>query len=139
MWRKGRQIMSKIKGLLEWFKTCPEIEDITEIDVSQLAPEDPAAGLYKQPTITVQKLIDGSEIRTETYYLLFLRPMNLRTERVDNEEYLETVEDWIWAQELAENYPDIGYPVHSIDMSNAFYMLSRPEDSAASHFTAPIK
>ena len=130
--------MSKIKGLIEGFKACPEIEDVDEIDVSQLAPEDPAAGLYKQPTISTQKLIDGSEIRTETYYLLFLRPMNLRSERVDNEDYLEAIEGWIWEQELSENYPDIGYPVHGIEMSNAFYMLSRTEDNAAYQFTVSI-
>ena len=130
--------MSKIKGLIDWFKTCPQIEDVTEIDVSQLAPEDPAAGLYKQPTVSTQQLIDGSEIRTETYYLLFLRPMQLQSERVDNEEYLENIENWIWEQEMAEKYPDIGYPVHEIEMSNAFYMLSRTEDNAAYQFTVSI-
>ena len=130
--------MSKVKGLIDWFKTCPQIEDVAEIDVSQLAPEDPAAGLYKQPTITTQKLIDGSEIRTETYYLLFLRPMNLPQERVDNEEYLEAIEDWIWEQEQIGSYPDIGHPVHSVEMSSAFYMLSRTEDDAAYQFTISI-
>lgn len=138
MRRKGGKIMSKIKGLIKWFESCPLIEEVSEIDVCQLNPQDPAVALYKQPGVTVQRLIDGSEIRTENYYLLFLRPMKLKNERVSNEEYLENIEEWVWDQEMAENYPDIGHPIHNIEMSNAFYMMSRTEDEAEYQFTVSI-
>ena len=106
--------MSKIKGIVEWFEACPLIENAGSIDVNQLPAELQALGIYKQPARTVEKLIDGSSIVTETYYLLFQQPAQLIDERIDTDEYLEQVENWVEAQEMAEAYPQIGYEAEAV-------------------------
>lgn len=130
--------MSIVNGLLKWLGDSPVLDAVEEIDVSQLDQDNNSIGLYKQPSVSTQKLIDGSEIRTENYYLLFWMPVRLRNDRITNEEYLQQVESWIFQQDFNEEYPDIGHPVHSIEMSNAFYMLSRTDGDATYQLTLSI-
>ena len=122
--------MSKIKGIVEWFETCPLVEEAGYMDVNQLDPETKALGIYKQPAVTVEELMDGSKLITENYYILFRRAEQLKEDRFDNEDYLDEVEDWFEKQLYQENYPDIGFRVHDIAMSNAFYMLERDSEDA---------
>lgn len=115
-------------GLLEWFKGCELIEALEFVDVNQLPPEIEALGLYKQPSRTTEKLIDGTTLITDVYYLLFKQPSQLKRERLENDEYLENVENWVESQEWEENYPDIGYQVHEITVTNTFYMMESEEN-----------
>ncbi len=130
--------MGKATGIIEWFQTCPYVSDVSEFDISQVSADSPVAGLYKQPAITRQRLIDGSLIITESYYLLFRRDAKVRTERFGNEQFLESVEGWIDDQEMAENYPSIGHEVHRIEATNAFYMLERDKDNAVYQLTISL-
>ena len=131
--------MSKIKGIIEWFETCPLVETAGYVDVNQLNPEAEALGMYKQPAVTVQELADGSKLITENYYLLFRRAAQLKEERFDNEDYLDAVEDWFEKQLYAENYPQIGFRVHDMAMSNALYMLERDSEEAVYQLTISIQ
>lgn len=125
--------MSISKGIIDWLNTCPQIR---MLDMSQtIANEE---GLYKQPAVTVQELIDGTKIITQNYYILFERDAQIKKDRLTNEEVLEAVEGWIDEQNWVENYPDIGYPVHSIGISNSYYMLSRENDKATYQATLQI-
>ncbi len=131
--------MSKTQNIIDWFTECELVDNVIEFDVNQLAAKDDAAGLYKQPAVTREKLIDGSEIVTENYYLLFRRAAQLKADRVSNDDFLEQVEDWLIKQEFAENYPDIGYPVYEIGISNSFYMLERDTNEAIYQLSISIK
>lgn len=115
-------------GLLEWFKGCELIEALEFVDVNQLQPEIEALGLYKQPSRTTEELIDGTTLITDVYYLLFKQPSQLKRERLENDEYLENVENWVEGQEWEENYPDIGYQVHEITVTSTFYMMESEEN-----------
>lgn len=126
--------MSISSGIITWLNTCPEI---TLLDMSQTMPD--AEGLYKQPAVTVEEMIDGSKFITANYYILFQRDIQIKTDRLSNEEVLEAVEDWIEAQDIAENYPDIGYPVETVGISNSYYMMSRENDVATYQATLQIK
>lgn len=131
--------MSKTTGLKAWLESCPIIDEVSEFDVNQLDPDSEVAGIYKQPTITKERLIDGSEIVTENYYLLVKKAAQLKKERIGNDEFLEQVENWVLEQEFNENYPDIGYPVYAIESNNAFYMMSRDGNDAVYQLTIAIK
>lgn len=130
--------MSKAKGIIDWFKTCGLVENVETFDVNQLG-NNLGAGLYKQPSITKQTLADGSQIITENYYVLFRRSAQIPKERIDNEDFLEAVENWFYEQEVNESYPDIGYPVHEISATNAFYMLERDSHNAVYQLTLSVK
>ncbi|MCE2603821.1 hypothetical protein, partial [Pseudomonas aeruginosa] len=98
--------MSIVSGLIKWLESSPVLDGVEEIDVSQLGQDDEAVGLYKQPSVSMQKLVDGSEIRTENYYLLFRKPVQLRNDRITNEDYLQQVEAWFFQKDFDEEYPD---------------------------------
>lgn len=131
--------MSKIKGIIKWFETCPLVEEAGYMDVNQLSQEAEALGIYKQPAVTVEELMDGGKLITENYYLLFRRAAQLQEDRFDNEDYLDDVEDWFEQQLYQENYPDIGFRVHDMAMSNAFYMLERDSEDAVYQLTISIQ
>lgn len=122
--------MAITNGLMEWFQGCDLIETIDLVDVNQLPPELQALGIYKQPSRTTELLIDGSQIITDVYYLLFKRATQLKDERLDNDSYLESVETWVEAQEWKESYPDIGYTVHSVSVTDTFYMMEAAEQDS---------
>lgn len=131
--------MAITTGLLNWFRSCEIIEEPEYIDVNQLPAEMQALGVYKQPSRTIDRLIDGTQIITDVYYLLFQRPAQMNDERISNEEYLEQVETWVENQEYAENYPDIGYPVFEIEVTNTFCMLNRTETEAVYQLAISVK
>lgn len=129
--------MSITKGIIDWLETCPLVSDVSEFDIGQV--KDGEVGIYKQPAVTVEKLIDGNEIRTEYYYFLFMRPAQIKPDRVGNDELLQEIEEWILSQDFDENYPDIGYPVYGIGMNDSYYMTERDEDTATYQITLEIK
>ena len=116
--------------MVDWLKACPFLADLEAIDVNQLSPELEALGVYKQPTRTVTELIDGGAIVTEIFYLLFRQPAQLAQERMSSEEYLEKVESWIEEQTWADNLPEIGARVYSVETIDTFYMMDREENDA---------
>ena len=122
--------MSRTSGVVDWLKACPFLADLEAIDVNQLSPELEALGVYKQPTRTVTELIDGGAIVTEIFYLLFRQPAQLAQERMSSEEYLEKVESWIEEQTWADNLPEIGARVYSVETIDTFYMMDREENDA---------
>lgn len=122
--------MSRTSGVVDWLKACPFLADLEAIDVNQLSPELEALGVYKQPTRTVTELIDGGAIVTEIFYLLFRQPAQLAQERMSSEEYLENVESWIEEQTWADNLPEIGARVYSVETLDTFYMMDREENDA---------
>lgn len=128
----------KTLGIIEWLETCPYIEGVAEFDVNQLDDEQ-AAGIFKQPAITREELIDGSEIITENYYMLFRRSAQIKAERLSNDDLIEAVETWVAEQAMKGIYPDIGYRVFEIDYSNAGYMIERDDKDAIYQLTIEVK
>jgi len=122
--------MSIITGILGWVKSCDLVDDPEYIDVNLLPPEMMALGIYKQPSGTVEPLVDGTKIITDVYYLLFKRPAQLEAERISSDEYLEQIEKWVEAQECEENYPEIGYRVFGVGITNTAYMMERTDEDA---------
>lgn len=125
--------------ILEWLKKCPYIGDISSFDVNLLQAKDDSVALFKQPSVTVQEFIDGSKQVTEYYYFLFNKAAQIKTERLANEEYLRKIEDWVEEQEFNGSYPDIGYPVDAIGMSNGYYMISYEDNEAKYQLTLGIQ
>lgn len=122
--------MSRTRGIVDWLEACPFLVDCEAVDINQLSPELETLGVYKQPTRTVTELIDGSAIVQEVYYLLFRQPAQLAAERLSTDEYLEKIESWVEAQNWEGNFPDIGAPVHDVEVSNTFYLMDREDNEA---------
>lgn len=131
--------MNISKQILEWLKECPYIGDISLFDINLLQSKDGSVALFKQPSVTVHEFIDGSKQITEYYYFLFSKSAQIDAERIENEEYLRKIEDWIGEQEFAGKYPDIGYPVDAVSMGNGYYMISFEGNEAKYQLTLGIQ
>ena len=129
--------MSKVQGIAEWLEGSGLVEDM-HVDIDHLGLQGKAS-IYQQTSADRAKFIDGTELVTETYYVLFKRSALVRTERISNNDYLEKVENWILEQEQMKHYPDIGYEVHEVDSTNAFYMTEQTRNDAIYQLTLSIK
>lgn len=136
---KERIDMNITESIIKWLKTCPDIGNINAFDINLLQGKKSSVGLFKQPSVTVTEFIDGSKQITEYYYFLFKRAAQVKADRLSNEEYLRTIEDWIDEQEFKGNYPNIGYPVDGIGMSDGYYMVSMEEKDATYQLTLEIQ
>jgi len=126
--------MNITNAISDWFKACPNFGNI---DIAQV--QNAGVGIYKQPSLEVEPLIDGGEIRTEYYYALFMMDAQIKKDRIDNEAVLQQVEEWVFEQEMAENYPDIGCPVYEVAASGSRYMMNRDSQEATYQITIKIK
>lgn len=131
--------MNISEKLIDWLRTCPYIGKINAFDVNQVQAKKDSVGLFKQPSVKVTEFIDGSKQITEYYYFLFKKAAQVKSERLANEEYLRKIEDWIDEQEFSGNYPDIGYPVDGIGMSNGYYVKSIEDKEAVYQLTLEIQ
>lgn len=131
--------MNITESIIKWLEECPYIGKVNAFDVNQVQAKNDSVGLFKQPTVNVTEFIDGSKQVTEYYYFLFKKAVQIKPDRLKNEEYLRRIEDWIGAQELGGNYPDIGYPVDGVGMADGYYMASSDGKSAAYQLTLEIQ
>ncbi len=115
--------------LRKWLDTCPYIDDAVKVDIDRLDAEIEALGLYKQPSKSIEKFIDGSMLETQHFYFLVRRSSQLRQERVKNQDYLSKIENWIEDQDYIEHYPLIDN-VHSVGVVNSFYLQETNEEEA---------
>lgn len=117
------------QNLLKWLKKCPYVDDVEQFDINMLNADE-SVGLFKQPTTDILEFVDGSKIVTDHYYFLFKKSAQLKAERFSNEEYLRNIEEWVNEQEENGKYPDIGYPVEEIALSNGYYMMNYENEEA---------
>lgn len=122
------------KKIIEWLNTCPSI---TMLDMAKTV--DDGQGLYKTPGIVIEELVDGSQIRTENYYILFRRASKLKKERLENESVLESLERWIMIQNFEESYPEIGHDVDEVSISNGYYIRDYEHDETTYQATLKIR
>ena len=122
------------EGLKNWIEECPYIQ---VVDISTVKRD--GNGLYKQAAVEIEECIDGSEIRIENWYILVQRSNQLPSERLNAEETMENFENWIFEQNLEENYPDIGYAVCSVGISNGYVLMDTENDEAVYQGTLQVE
>ena len=104
--------MTKHESIIRWFNECPYVDNIQTAQT-----DDDVAGLYKMATISKETYIDGTELITENYYILFKRNSAIEENRKKNVDIVEKVENWIIEQNEAEYFPFRN--VQSIEQTNA--------------------
>lgn len=129
--------MTISKAIKEWL----EQNELLKIETEILGSEIGDLSLSKTPENTVIKFINGSELRTE-YYMFFARQSTqLEIERITNDEFLESLELWVWNKNQERNFPilDEKRKCENISISSSFYLFEENEEEGIYTFTIEIK
>lgn len=121
--------MTVAQSLKNWLLTNENIELLEDVDSDFLEADMDSLGIFKQPSDTIKAYIDGSKEVTSYYYVLLRQSAKLEADRLSNIDFLEDFEDWVYEQNLAEEYP-AGIGCQNIEVSNTHYMQEMDTDGA---------
>jgi hypothetical protein len=112
----------------------------TDVNTDMLAAQALAMALYKTPQATVIPYVDGTRDITGYYNFLLRQRANQEAKRRDNQAWLEALEAWVYAQQMARTLPsmDAGRTCHRVFIANTFYMTSAETDEAVYQLTIGI-
>lgn len=124
--------MTISQSIIEWLNGYDAV--IEDVDTDLLAAlQEPAEayGFFKTPDRIIVPFLDGTREITEYYQFLTRQNSQLDSERIDNQEFLADMEEWVYQKNLAREYPDIiGVRVTNIEVSNSFYVQQSEETEA---------
>ena len=116
-------------SLINWLSL---FEDIEGIQTEQLLSDDGSFALFKEPTTTITAFVDGSQDVTVRYYLLARQKAKLDKSRVNNQGWMESLEQWVRQQNRAMNFPvlDQGRECFGVEIAVGSYMAEQTEKTA---------
>lgn len=130
------------ESIIDWLYTFGDIEinPAATIETDQLDSETESYGLYKQATKDTQYYIDGSTDNSEYYYFLIRESSKTNGARVENQAWLESLERWIFEQNISRNLPQLESPkeCYGISISVSGYMMETETDTAAYQISIKI-
>lgn len=132
--------MTISESLKNWLLKNGTFQIDDSIDTEKLSSPAIAYSLSKTPQNSVRKFVDGSEQRTE-YYMFFARQsIQIETERISNDQFLENFEDWIWSKNKEHDLPvlDKKRICESVGISSTFYLYETDEEEGIYSLTISI-
>lgn len=117
--------------------------DFSEMATDFIEGEIGSYAIYKSPNKTIVPFIDGSKLVTEYYQLFARQSTQIEAERVDNQQFLSDLEDWVEKKDYNEDYPnlsEVGSIVCAeIKISNSAAITSQEDDNAIYQITIAIQ
>ena len=113
--------MTVIQGIIKWLQTFQPSES-WKINTDILPAKIKDCAVIKEPIINKKNFISGKIRATEHYTLMVRLDSQLDESRIDNNEWGESLEQWIEEQDRNKNYPEIDGIVQSIRITTPFYM-----------------
>lgn len=129
------------QSLVTWLMEYGDIETSdTIIETDQLGIETDSMGLYKQANNTINAFIDGTRDITEYYYLLARRPVRDDRSRVDNQAWMEALENWVHQRDQSRDLPalDGGRECFGIEVSVSAYMSDSDDSGRTAEYQISI-
>lgn len=128
--------------LKEWLSEY-EGADISVLDTDFIEGEKGSFAIYKSPNNTSVPFIDGSSLVTEYYQFFARQSTQLDEERIDNQNFLAELENWVEERDCNEEYPDLSgvgnLSCTEIGVSNSAAITSQEEDNAIYQITIAIQ
>ena len=106
------------------------------------APKDCMA-LFRSPEREERSYIDGSQGRTEYYNFFARKSTQLDEERVENQQLLDDLTEWIENKSIQEDFPDLSqvgkYTCEDINVNGSSTINSQESDNAIYQITIVIQ
>lgn len=134
--------MTISESLKKWLNNYSKVEFKT-IKTDVIAAEDGSKAIFKSPNKTVKDYVDGSSLITEYYQFYAKRSAMLDEERIDNQQFMADLENWIEDKYLNEDYPDLSeigkLKCTEISVSNSSTITYEEDDTAVYQVTIAIE
>ncbi len=132
--------MTVSQSIIMWMGTNPTVDVDTDVETDMLAAQALAMGLYKTPQANVIPYINGMRDITGYYNFLLRQRTNQEAKRQDNQVWLEALEMWVHAQNIARSLPIMaaGQICQRVFIANSFYMVSAETNEGVYQLTIGI-
>lgn len=134
--------MTVSECLKEWLR------DYENLDISDLltdfidAPEGCLA-LFKSPSKEERTFLNGSKDITEYYNFFARSSTQLDEKRVENQQMMEDLTEWITEKAFREDYPDLSKAgsliCENVEVNDAASITSQEDDNAIYQLTLAIQ
>lgn len=128
--------------IIEWLGEYQKME-FAECAVDQIEAEDGTYAIFKTPNKNVTEYMDGSQLVTEYFQLVARKSTQLNPERVNNQQMLVDLENWVEEKNMEEDYPDLSKAgkliCMDIDVSDSNSIVSQEDASAIYQLSIAIQ
>lgn len=119
--------------IIEWLSEYQKME-FAECAVDQIEAEDGTYAIFKTPNKNITEYTDGSQLITEYFQLVARKSTQLDSERVNNQQMLVDLENWVEEKNMEEDYPDLSKAgkliCMNINVSDSNSIVSQEDTSA---------
>lgn len=133
--------MTISESIIEWLRGYSGgIEATDKITVDQLAAQDETYGVFKAPGDIVTPYIGGAQDVTAYYLFVCRQPSQTDAMRISNQGWMEGLESWIRAQNIARNLPILEGKKHcwGISIANSYTLQEQDDDGTVYQFSVAI-
>lgn len=130
--------MTVAEALKNWLYTFENIELDDRINTDKLDSEPESYGLFKQANQEVVTFVNGTRDITDYFTFLARQSTKAESSRLDNAEWMEALERWVYKKNLAGELPTLdngricnrvavtvgGYMLENENLETAQYQLS---------------
>ncbi|MCM1159379.1 MAG: hypothetical protein NC300_11450 [Bacteroidales bacterium] len=117
--------------------------DFSEIATDFIKGDTGSYAIYKSPNKNVVPYIDGSKLITEYYQFFARESTQVPEERIENQQFLSDLENWVEKKDYSEDYPDLSevgnLTCMEISISNSAAITSQEDDNAIYQITIEIQ
>ena len=134
--------MTVSDAIIKWLKTFNPSEywKMSKINTDRQPDVIATYALTKEPIDNVKRYVSGREEHTQYYQISARLDFQTESDRKNNGGFCEALEEWVNAQDKAENRPIIaGANVSKVFVSSSFYVGTTAENSAVYSLTLAIK
>ena len=123
------------ESIITWLYGFGDIAPTDRIETDQLGGEAGSFGLFKEPTLEETVFIDGTRDVTAYYYILARQSNKSDAARIGNQAWMEALEGWVRAKNLARELPDLGggRTCYAVGVSVASHMPESEENGTADY------
>lgn len=117
------------ESIILWLTGYSGITSAEKVDTDQVGEEAVSLGLLKAPGRNETIFVDGSKEVTAYYLFRARRAAQQDNMRIDNQEWLEALESWVWGCNFTRTFPQLsgGRQCQSVRVSQSSYVLEAGE------------
>lgn len=134
--------MTISEAVIEWLKTFDPEEHwkMKQIDLDIQSAKVDSYSLVKEPVRNEKTYITGKKVITDHYMIQARLSSQTDTDRIENNGFGESLEDWVSEQNRNKNFPQIpGATVQHISVTTPFYLGKTATDNSIYQLTVAIK
>lgn len=134
--------MTVSECLRDWLTNYDEL-NIADIATDFIESDEGSFSISKSPNKSEINYVDGSKLITEYYQFFARRNTQLDDERVENQQVLSDLEEWVEERNMEEELPNLSQigklTCQEVEITNSATITSQDDDDAIYQITFSIQ